>query len=240
MGAVDRGQHVDPNKITVAELVHERIEVWRAAGDITAKTREAYLSSASLINAHLGAIAAQRLTTRDVEQWHLALRGRGLASATIRKAHAILVRTLAEAKRHRLVAQNVAQEQTLPKLPPASKAKVLKASQVAPLLAALEGGEFHAPAVLTIYTGLRRGEMLALRWSDIDLDAAAMTISRALEEVGTAITFKPPKTTAGKRTVALPSKAVEALRGHLRRQLELRLALGLGKPPADALVFPDR
>jgi len=239
MGAVDRGQHVDPSKITVAELVRERIEVWRAAGDITAKTREAYLTSAGLIGTHLGVIGAQRLTTRDVEQWHLAMRSRGLASSTIRKAHAILVRALAEGKRHKVVQQNVAQEQGLPKLLPAAKVKVLKDNQVEPLLAALDGGEFHAPAALTIYAGLRRGEMLALRWSDINLDAATLTISRALEEVGMTITFKSPKTAAGERTVSLPAKAVEALRGHLRRQLEQRLALGLGRPSADALVFPD-
>jgi integrase len=208
MGAVDRGQHVPANKITVAELTSERIEVWRAAGDITAKTREAYLAAAGLINTHLGAIAAQRLTTRDVEQWHLAMRGRGLASATIRKAHAILVRALAEGKRHKVVPQNVAQEQGLPKLPPAAKIKVLKDDQIDPLLEALMGSEFHAPAALTIFAGARRGEMLALQWSDIDLAAATMTISRALEEVGTTITFKPPKTKAGARTVSLPSKAV--------------------------------
>ena len=92
---------------------------------------------------------------------------------------------------------------------------------------------------MTIYTGVRRSEALGLRWSDVDLDHARLTISQALEEVGTMITIKPPKTSAGVRTISLPVVAVEALREHKRQVLEQRLALGQGKLPPDALVFGD-
>ena len=66
-----------------------------------------------------------------------------------------------------------------------------------------------------------------------------MNIGRALEEVGTRISIKAPKTRAGVRKVSLPAVAVEALREHRRQTLETRMALGMGKMPDDALLFPD-
>ena len=66
-----------------------------------------------------------------------------------------------------------------------------------------------------------------------------MTISRALEEtVGGGVTVKAPKTAAGRREMSLPQVVIEALRAHRLRQLEFRLACGLGRPDDDALVFP--
>jgi integrase len=68
-----------------------------------------------------------------------------------------------------------------------------------------------------------------------------MSVKRSLEETKAGLRFKPPKSKRGRRTISLPPSAVALLREHRRRQLELRLALGLGKPGPDALVFcrPD-
>jgi len=121
----------------------------------------------------------------------------------------------------------------------AQEMKVLSPEQVSALPAMLAGRTVAAPALTSLFTGLRRGELLALRWPDIDLDRKEMTIRRALEqtvEFGTRI--KEPKTKSGKRMIGLPDIVVETLREHRRQQLEMRLALGLGKPSEDALVFP--
>ena len=91
--------------------------------------------------------------------------------------------------------------------------------------------------MLALSSGARRGEILALAWKNVDLDATTIKIERSLEQTKAGLKFKSPKTKHGRRTVALPSIAVEALRAHRRRQLELRLAVGLGKPEPDALVF---
>src|SRR5262249_51635035 len=82
-------------------------------------------------------------------------------------------------------------------------------------------------------------ELLALRWSVVDLDAKVVTITEALE--GTkehGLRFKGPKTRSGRRQITLPDVVVDALRDHKRQQLEQRMVLGLGKLPDDALVFP--
>lgn len=92
-------------------------------------------------------------------------------------------------------------------------------------------------AAVALGTGARRGEIAALRWSDIDLDAATMRIERPLEQTKAAIRVKCPKTESGYRTVSLPAFVVAALSEHRREQLELRMALGAGALPKDAPVF---
>jgi integrase len=84
---------------------------------------------------------------------------------------------------------------------------------------------------------MRRSEILALRWSAVDLDRKTLRVVEALEETAEGLRFKAPKSRAGKREVALPDIVVTVLREHLRLQLEQRMKLGAGKTPADALVF---
>ena len=84
---------------------------------------------------------------------------------------------------------------------------------------------------------MRRGELLALRWEDIDLDEAKARVERSLEETAAGLRFKAPKTKHGRRTISLPPSAVDALRAHRLKQLELRVALGQGKPEPETLVF---
>ena len=80
-------------------------------------------------------------------------------------------------------------------------------------------------------TGIRRGELLALRWSDIDLKASKLTINQAIERIKGKFHFKAPKTRTSRRTINLPSITVEALREHCRGHLEERLKLGFGRNP---------
>lgn len=84
---------------------------------------------------------------------------------------------------------------------------------------------------------MRRGEICALTWATLDLEASVVHVERSLEETAQGLRFKPPKTRHGRRNVTLPPPVVEVLRDHRRRQLELRLALGLGRPAPDDLVF---
>jgi integrase len=90
---------------------------------------------------------------------------------------------------------------------------------------------------LALATGLRRGELLALRWSDLDLGCSILKVERSLEETKGALRFKCPKTKSGRRALELPPSAVAMLADHRRAQLELRLQLGMGKHEPDALVL---
>jgi integrase len=85
----------------------------------------------------------------------------------------------------------------------------------------------YLPIVLAIYTGMRRGEILALRWQDVNLEAGYLRVEQALEETKLAgVVFKRPKTTKGRRTVSLPSTVTERLRAHRAEQDARKTLLG--------------
>ena len=110
--------------------------------------------------------------------------------------------------------------------------------QVGDVLGAFEGHPLYPIVALAIATGARRGEIAGLTWADIDLEVKTMTIARALELTRQhGIRVKPPKTRSGLRTISLPALAVNALREHRIKTLELRMVLGAGALPADAPVF---
>ncbi len=238
--AVVHGTHVDPTAVTVAEYVRG----WLAApGDITPKTAERYVQLAEQqIIPHLGAIALQKLRPIQVKVWHATLLaqggkdGRPLAARTVGHAHRVLHRALALAAESEIVARNVASLVKPPKVED-EEVEILDATHVAGVLKKIADHNLYPVAALSLATGLRRGELCALQWRDLDLDAAALTVRRALEETAAGLRFKMPKSKHGRRTVSLPPSAVAMLRGHRRKQLEMRVALGQGRQPHDALVF---
>ncbi len=157
---------------------------------------------------------------------------------SIRHAHGVLRTALAHAAAVELIERNVCTIIQAPKVV-RTEVEILNAEQIADALRKLEGHPLYPIVALAIGTGARRGEIAALRWSDIDLDAATVRIERALEETKGATRMKLPKTAAGRRTISLPSFAVDALRDHRRQTLELRLKIGIGALPGDAPVFGD-
>ena len=243
--ARDDGVYVEPSKLTVAEYVRARVDQWEAAGDISPKTAERYRELVeNQIVPHLGAKLLQKLKPADFEAWHTTLKatGRkdgagGVSARTIGHAHRILKKAFGEALKNDLITKNAAASQRAPKVE-AEEMVILANEQVKALLPALTGRPIYAPAVVALFTGLRRGELLALRWSNVDLDASVALVREALEETKAGIRFKAPKTKNGVRDITLPDLVVEVLRDHRRQQLEQRLALGVGKLPDDALVFP--
>jgi integrase len=97
-------------------------------------------------------------------------------------------------------------------------------------------------ATVSLFTGARLGEVLALRWNCVDLDAKVIEVREAVEQTKTwGIRFKLPKSKAGRRHVTLPDILVDALREHRKAALELRMQLGAGRLADHALVFstPD-
>lgn len=104
---------------------------------------------------------------------------------------------------------------------------VLSPAQVRVLLEAVRGDGLEALYVMALTTDMRRGELLALHWSDVDLDARFLQVRYTLQHLkGGTYSFTPPKTAQSRRKIALTDKAVEALRRHRRLQLEQRLKLG--------------
>lgn len=109
------------------------------------------------------------------------------------------------------------------------------------VLERLRGRSIFLLVALAVATGMRRGELCALRWKDVDFEAGKLQVERSLEQTKNGTRFKSPKTRHGRRRISLPAYMVSELRSHWRTLQEQRLALGLGKDDQEALVFrrPD-
>lgn len=125
-----------------------------------------------------------------------------------------------------------------PPRPQHTEMRALGADQAKSLLDDLAGTRVALPALLAISTGLRRGELLALRWSDVDLDRGTLTVRRSLEQTREGLRFKEPKTAKSRRTIALAPTTVQSLRAHRLIQAKQRLQLGTAAEETD-LVCPD-
>ena len=106
------------------------------------------------------------------------------------------------------------------------------------VLTATDGWRQHAAVVLMVTCGLRSGETFGLKWGDVDLDNATLSIRRQLQRrEGGGMVLTEPKTEGSVRTIALPHLTVDELRRHRREQNEDRMALGAGKATENDMVF---
>src|SRR5262249_25565629 len=151
-----------------------------------------------------------------------------IAPRTIKHVHTLLRRVFGHAVKWGNIKRNVISLVDPPKVPP-TEAAVLQATEIPQMFAALRAHDFYSIAVLALGTGMRRGELLALRWQDVDLDGSALRVERSLEQTRKGLRFKSPKSAHGRRTISLAPAVVSELRAHWRAQQEQRLALGLGK-----------
>lgn len=118
--------------------------------------------------------------------------------------------------------------------------EIVREEEIRQILDKLNGDsrDLHAIATLALSTGMRRGELLAIRWQDVDLEVGQVRVERSLEQTRRGLSFKAPKSRHGRRTISLPASAVIELRGHWKAQQERRLQLGMGKSTDEDLVFP--
>src|SRR5262249_55194408 len=134
------------------------------------------------------------------------------------------------------VVRNVASMQSSPKLT-RTAVIILAADQMRDVVCKLKGRAIYPKVVIALFTGMRRAEILALRWQHIDFDHKVLTVKEALEETKAGLRFKTPKSEAGAREITLPDIVVETLHAYRLQQLEQRLALGIGKLTGDMLMF---
>lgn len=231
------GDVIDPSKTTVAEFLERWQRDW-AAGNVSPKTLERY---AELLRLHvlpaIGSTVLQKLRPAALAELYGKLqRDSGLAARTVGHVHRALHRALGHAAQWGLTGQNVAALVSPPRVQ-AAEITIVRADDIAGLLKRLRGRSIYPVASLAIATGMRRGELLALRWQDVDFDGARLRVEQSLESTKAGLRFKTPKTRHGRRTITLPAAVVSDLRTAWKAAQEQRLALGIGKAPPDALVF---
>jgi integrase len=139
-------------------------------------------------------------------------RGRTLSPKTVGNLHRVLREALGQAVRWRLIDVNPAASVEPPRNRRAEITVVDKALADR-LLAAAEGTRFEAPVAIALATGMRRGEILALRWADLDPELTVARVNRALQTTAAGLSFEAPKTARSRRSVDLPGFLLPYLEG---------------------------
>ena len=220
----DLGQFVEPSDRPLETFLQE----WLAgavAARVTAKTASDY---ASLLRLHvtpsLGDRKLSQLASVDIQKLYTGMLERGLSARTIRYTHAVLSSALQQSVKWGLLSRNPAKAVDLPRNDQ-REMKVLSPKQATAFLTAAKDDRWNALWHLLLVTGMRPGEALALRWSD--LDGEKVRIQRNLvRHADGRWELKEPKTQRGRRTVSIPPATATLLQQHRRAQLEERLQAG--------------
>ena len=227
--------------------LREYLESWLAAieSSVTASSTRSYRMHIDLhIVPLIGGVKLRDLRPQHIEDakvtWLTQKRKDGregtLSARTAHHIYETLNTALNKAKRQRLIQSNPCEFVDSPRFE-RREMRSLDAAAGAALMKVFESTDIGAAIVTDLGTGLRRGELLALRWGDIDLDQRLLTVRRSIERVGKSTGFKEPKTRRSRRTIALPAFVVDRLRRHRIEQKERFLALGLGHLTDETLVF---
>jgi integrase len=232
--AVDTGEHVDPHRITVREWLRTWLEATRQ--EVAPRTAERYAEIVTnfLVPA-LGSLQLTRLAPVHIQDAYngWAAGGRrdgkegGLAPRTRRHIHRILSSALARAVDQQLIARNPCDtfRKRLPRVE-RSEMTVLTTEQSQRLLGAILHSRVYWPVLIALATGMRRGEIVALRWRNVDIDRGNLRVVESLEQTKAGLRFKAPKNDHA-RAVTLPAFLVEELRRLRMEQAEELLRIGV-------------
>lgn len=227
------GTYIDPSRATVADFFSRWLD-W-AATSVSPKTHERYAQIVRLnVTPHIGGMQLQKLRAVTLTDLYVKLLKEGgedgapLSARSVGHVHRVVRRALGFAVTWGEMLQNPAANVKPPRVEHV-KIDILREGDVKALLDKLRGKSLYLVA-------LRRGEMLALRWQDIQGDK--LRVERSLEQTKAGgLRYKSPKTITGRRAISIPATLAAELRKHRREQQERWLALGLGKIQDSGLVL---
>lgn len=210
---------------TVEQWCHEWLWSYKR-NSVKQKTFDQY---ETILRTHIipdiGDIRLADLKTMHIQRIINKMYDSGLSHRTIEVMKIVMHAALKQAQRNKLVSENVCENVVLPRKQP-KRIRVLNEDEQTKLIAALKDNYIGRGLLFALYTGMRRGEVLALKWSDYDKNEKTISITKALSRVRTynkdgnktMLTVTTPKTDTSIRTVPLIDKAVELLAEHKHKQ----------------------
>jgi len=232
--SLEQGSYVKPNKITLGEWLRQWLKDY-ASLNTTDRTQESY---SSIVVRHiipsLGNIFITDLQPQQIQSYYAdkLSKGRvdgkgGLSARSVVYHHRILSKALDYAVKMGIAIRNVARVVQPPRVQRIIM-RTLSADEVVRFLDAARETDYYVYFATLLYTGLRRGELLALRWRNLDLDNATLTVVETAYKLGNGnYVIKEPKTAHSRRTVTLPSSLVELFKAYRADQELLRIQLGI-------------
>jgi integrase len=229
-----RGAFVEPHRMTIGQWLNTWLSDY-ARPKVRQTTFDNY---DGLVRRHLvpvlGRLPLQSLRADHIQGAYNAMHAAGLSPGTIGMVHMVLSAALRQAVRVGLVTRNACEAVTLPRRLP-REIHPLTLDEVRRFLAAIKQDRLYPAMFLEFGTGLRRGELLATRWADLDLDAGVLHVRQALSRVRnrgtthahkTHLQFHEPKTESSRRSIPIPADISVELRAHKARQAQERLLFG--------------
>lgn len=229
---VKQGTFVEPTKLTVGQWLDTWLNEY-AKPRIRPTTWDSYeMNVRCHIKPAIGGIPLKQLLPSHLQKLYndKLAGGRadgtgGLSPRSVRYLHAILHEALKQAVREQLIARNPA-DVVAPPRQQKKEIKPLTTEQVQHLLATMKEDRLYSAFLLELGTGLRRGELLGLRWQDVDLDKGIIRVQQSLVRTKKGVLFQAPKTERSRRSIPLPENVVRELKRWKARQNQERLALG--------------
>jgi integrase len=253
----DTGEHIAPDRITLAEWIDRWVALLerqqddgerRRRGLVNARTIERY---AELLRCHvaptLGLRPLQQIQASEIDDLYIRIEKKR-APRTVHHIHTVLGACFKSAVRKGLIASNPVARAEAPSPGESDRGIALEENQLRVLLAGFKDSVQFPIVAVAAFTGARRNEILALRWSDLDPAAKTLRIERAVEEtMAGGRQLKEPKTRRGTRTIQIDDDLVALLLAEREKYLRIKAGvpdgaqvdLSLVKLPPDALIFPS-
>lgn len=242
---IDNGIFIRPNRTTLSDFLERWLKDY-AWANLAPRTAEGY---EHIIRRHIipamGDVLLRQLKPETLQRYYAEKLAGGrcdrkgaLSPRTVRHHHVTLHNSLEKAVKWGLLSRNPADAVTPPRCD-RSEWNILNEDDIHRLLEAARKTSYYALFYLAIFTGMRRSELLALRWCDVDLFLCHVYVNRTLHHLrGGSIVFRPPKTAKGRRMISLSPSVSLVLREHRERQKLDRAMLGTSLRDDD-LVFCD-
>ncbi len=243
LSQLDNGLFINPGKTTLAEFLDRWLKDY-AYANLAPRTAEGY---ETIIRQHLipklGSIPLTRIKPEHIQKYYAETLANGrcdgkgaLSSLTVGHHHMTLHNALKCAVKWGLLVRNPTDAIDAPRTTH-TEMKVMSEDDLNRFLEIAKPTPYYALFYLALFTGMRRSELLALRWSDVDLSLCHLSVTRTMHRLKNGdIVFRPPKTAKGRRIVSLSPSTALVLRGHWEAQEAIRLMQGLRLRDTD-LVF---
>lgn len=244
LNAIDRGSYFEPKDITIAEYVDYWLENY-ARPNSAARTIEGYNY---MITQHIkpafGHMKMEKLQPYHLQEYYAQklssgkLDGGGLSATSVKHQHRLISKMLKDAVKWQFISRNVAQAVSPPKTKKIEM-QIWDSNQIKQFLQAASSSVYYSIYLTTVYSGMRRGEVLGIRWQDVNLEDNILYVKQSLQPVKkVGLVFKEPKSGKGRSISITPSLSKE-LRKVYKQQLEHKLLLGPDYHDFD-LVFAQR
>lgn len=238
---LDKGSFLRPSKANLREYLESWLSDY-CLPNLSPRTHELYSYICSKhIYPKLGNLLLVELKPHHLQHLYAEKLKSGLSGRTVQLIHVTLHKSLKQAVKSGLLIRNVAEAVEAPRIQ-RKEMRVMSESDMHIFLEYAKDTPYYALFYTALFTGMRRAELLALRWSDIDLVLCQLSVTRSMQYIKDPdpkkrISFKEPKTSKSKRLIALSPSSAIVLKEHKEKQCELRESLDYPTLSENDLVF---